>query len=155
MLSPYTYLPTFGQTIAVQDDGKILWGGRFETTSSDINQDYRAIVRLNPDGTIDPSYPRRAYISIVTSIYLSSNRSIIGLIHDPEKQYRDASALFQLYNKDGSDNDKLKFQGFPGYGETYAIIEDENKNLLVLGKIYDKMAVAIYTFHGIIRLKRS
>lgn len=155
MRDPYKHLPTLGLTIAVQDDNKILLGGRFETTSDDVNQDYRGIVRLNQDGTIDASYPKRGYNNIVTSILLSSDRVIIGSIHDPGKTYLDASLAILLFNRDGSDNSNFKLKGFPGFGDTYTVIEDENKNLLLLGKIYDKMGVPVYTFHGIVRLLRS
>lgn len=154
MKAPHTALPAYGQDLAVQDDGKILLGGRFQTTSSVAIDDYTALIRLKADGSIDNTFPKRAFDGIVPSICLTSDRLIIGAMHDPDRAYQNASIAILQANKDGTDNANYKISNFTNYGDTYLVLEDANKNLLLFGKFYDKLGVPVISFHGVIRLKK-
>lgn len=155
MRSPLTYLPAYGQTVAVQEDGKILLGGRFQTTSSVTDDDYTGLVRLSANGAIDRTLPKRSFTGVVPALCLASDRIIIGTMHDPDRSYMNANIAIHHLNKDGSDHPHDKVANFTGYGDTYQVLEDANKNLYLIGKFYEKMAVAVYTFRGVVRLKKT
>lgn len=154
MLTPYTYLPAYGQAIAVQDDGRILLGGRFETTSTVAAESYRGLVRLNTDGSFDKTLPQRGFTVIVNTLCLASDRLVVGLQEDPGKAYQNATTAILQYNKDGSDNTKFTINNFNNYGDTYLILEDASKNLILFGKFYDRL-IGTVTYHGVVRLKKS
>ncbi|MBE7172468.1 MAG: delta-60 repeat domain-containing protein [Williamsia sp.] len=154
MRSPYTYLKAYGQTITVLDDGKILLGGRFETTSTVTADDYGGMVRLKADGSIDNTMPKRGFTGVVSALCLASDRLVVGSMHDPEKTYTDANIAINQFNKDGTDNATFTVNNFTNYGDVYLVLEDASKNLLIFGKLYDKIVTSTYTFHGVVRLKR-
>ena len=154
MRSPYTYLKAYGQTIAVQDDGKILLGGRFETTSTITADDYSGMIRLKADGSIDNTFPKRGFTGVVSALCLASDRLVVGSMHDPDKTYTDANIATNQFNKDGTDNTTFKVNNFTNYGDVYLVLEDASKNLLIFGKLYDKITTSVYTYHGVVRLKK-
>ena len=154
MRSPYTYLPAYGQTISVMDDGRILLGGRFQTTSTVASDDYSGLVRLKADGSIDNTMPKFTFTGVVSALCLATDRLVTGSMHDPDRSYTDANIATYHVNKDGTTNASFKVNNFTNYGDVYMVLEDANKNLLIFGKLYDKIITSVYTFHGIVRLKR-
>lgn len=154
MRSPYTYLPAYGKTIAVMDDGRILLGGRFQTTSTVSSDDYGGLVRLKLDGSIDNTLQKITFTGLVSALCLASDRLVTGSMHDPDRTYTDANIATYHLNKDGSNNANFKVNNFTNYGDVYMVLEDANKNLLIFGKLYDKIITSTYTFHGVVRLKR-
>jgi len=154
MSDTYRYLQAYGKTIEVQDDGKILLGGRFQYTSDDQSENYSNLIRLKSDGSIDNTFPLKGFRSIIPAVHFTSDRLIIGTAHDSDVQYQDANVAILQVNKNGTKNESYKVKDFTGFGDTQMILEDAQKNLILIGKFYDKMGVGVYTFHGVIRLKR-
>jgi len=118
------------ETIAIQSDGKILLGGHFKTFNA---QPFSGLVRLNADGSIDPSFNiRNGFDKNVYAIALQSDEKIIVggsfLTFDGISEKRIARL-----NNDGSLD--LTFDSGSGFskGDVRSILVQPDDRILVGG----------------------
>lgn len=142
-----------GEAIAIQDDGKILLGGRFDKLSSVINENYGGIVRLNANGTIDTTFPRFSYGEIITSIHILSDKVVYTIKNDPLKIHSTANSGVNILNKDWTTPTLIMSSNY-SYGDCYNVAEDTNGNLIMVGKLYQVPVPAVVTYRGVVRFNK-
>src|SRR5947209_3879434 len=132
-----TFNPGIGtegvKTIVVQPDGKILIGGFFPATNSVPRN---RIARLNPDGTLDPSFEIRTYdVRWVTNIVLQPDGKIIiaGLFIAPYISTTQYSYIARL-NSDGSFDTTFQLSGIVPFDVRTIGLQPDGK-IIVVGDI--------------------
>lgn len=108
--------------VAIQNDGKILVGGNF--TAYDGTTGIQKIVRLNGDGSIDPTFVNTFVGRVLCIKVLPDNKILIGV--------NNLALLFRL-NTDGSRDNSFSF--IPPEGNNNVSIYLNTIDLLPNGKI--------------------
>lgn len=148
-----TFVPVVGdgpvECLAIQADGKILVGGSF--VSIEGNARYGTLARLNPDGTLDPSFNPGTAVGgagvnangTVRSVAIRGNGTI--LIAGDFTQYNGTPrAGFAQLNSDGTLDPAFN----PGFRpDAFAVLPDEGK--ILVGAYLDSITPPGY---GVARL---
>ena len=106
-------------SVVLQPDGQILIGGAFSGITAN-SQTYANLIRLNPDGSLDPSFRISSYVGTVMAVQLlPDGRVVAGGLNSPYlRVYSATGALDNTFNANPG-NDIFSLGVLPG-GEIVA-----------------------------------
>src|SRR5690554_247674 len=117
----------FSSTVALQPDGKILFGGGF-TEYNGTPTNY--IVRLNPDGSIDPSFDTgTGFNDVVQALIVQEDGKI--LVGGSFTSYNEVAGVgrFVRLNEDGSLDDSFSNEQKFDNTVTNIVLQNDGKIL--------------------------
>ena len=126
------YNPVRVDALAVQPDGKILVGGYFTFTDS-LGSDHSALVRLMPDGTVDPTFdPQTQDIDWIYAISVLPDGKIMVAGSFTSIGGQNCGNVARLYSDGSADNTFIADVG----STILAMVVQPDGKVVVAGEIF-------------------